>query len=87
FGQAGAGFTQAKDYQLQKGLRVLDLSAAFDPSKRLSLTSQIKRQEALDPAGKANEQASITNQLTLAPSSGTKLTLTQESASKARPQG
>jgi len=44
--QAGAGFSQAKEYQLQQGLRVLDLGAAFDPSKRFSFTSQVKRQDA-----------------------------------------
>jgi hypothetical protein len=87
YGQAGSGFAQANDYQLQQGLRVLDFNATFDPSKRISLSSQVKRQDTLDPAGKAKEQESLTNQLTLAPGSGTKLTLTQESASKAGPDG
>src|SRR5207248_1809352 len=52
-GQAGSGFAQAKDYQLQQGLRVLDFSATFDPSRRFSFTSQVKRQDALDPEDKA----------------------------------
>jgi hypothetical protein len=86
-GQAGAGFGQAKDYQLQQGLRVLDLGAAFDPSKRFSFTSQVKRQDALDASQKGSEQSSITNQLTVTPADGTKLTLSQESTSKARSQG
>ncbi len=85
--QAGTGFAPASEYQLQQGLRVLDFGAAFDPSKRVSLTSQVSRQDALDPTGKAKEQASIKNQLTLAPSDGTKLILSHESATKARAQG
>jgi hypothetical protein len=85
--QAGADFTPAKEHQLQQGLRVLDFSAAFDPSKRVSFTSQVKRQEALDAATKSKEQESVTNQLTLSPSDGTKLTLTQESVTRARAQG
>lgn len=85
--QAGADFGQANAYQLQQGLRTLDLSAAFQPSKGLSFSSQVKRQDALDPAHQGKEQASISNQLTLAPASGTKLTFSQESSSKARAQG
>jgi hypothetical protein len=87
FSQAGAGFAQASEYQLLQGLRVLDFGASFDPSKRLSFSSQVTRQDALDAANKPKEQASLKNQLTLAPSDATKLTLTQESASKARPEG
>jgi hypothetical protein len=86
-GQAGAGFVPAQQYGLQQGLRVLDFGAAFEPSKRVSFSSQVNRQEALDPGDRAKEQSSIRNQLALAPADGTKLTLTQESASKARPQG
>ena len=41
------------------------------------------RQEALDPTTKAKEQASVKNQLVATPSDGTRLTLTQESTSKA----
>jgi hypothetical protein len=85
--QAGAGFSQAKEYQLQQGLRVLDLGAAFDPSKRFSFTTQVKRQDALDASEKGNEQSSIANQLTVTPTTSTKLTLSQESTSKARSQG
>jgi hypothetical protein len=87
FGQAGAGFRQAKEYQLQQGLRVMDFAAAFDPSKRVSFSSQVSRQEALDAASRAKEQTRLLNQLTLTPSDGTKLTLTQESATKARAGG
>jgi hypothetical protein len=86
-GQAGTRFDPANDYQLQQGLRTLDLSAAFDPSKGVSFTSQVKRQDARDASQKGEEQASIANQLTLAPASGTKLTLSQESARKGRSQG
>ncbi|MGI8970670.1 MAG: hypothetical protein ACR2HB_08180, partial [Dehalococcoidia bacterium] len=57
------------------GLRVLDLSAAFAPSKRFSFTSRMKRQDALERAQKGNEQTSLANQITLAPAAGTKLTL------------
>jgi hypothetical protein len=86
-GQAGSGFARANDYQLQSGLRVVDFSATFDPSRRLSFSSQVKRQDALDPADKAKQQESLTNQLTLAPNTGTKLTFSQESSSKARADG
>src|SRR5205823_14052142 len=65
FGQAGSSFTQANDYQLQQGLRVLDFSATFDPSRAISFSSQVKRQDALDLAGKEKQQESLTNQLTL----------------------
>jgi hypothetical protein len=87
FGQAGAGFGPAKEYQLQQGLRVMDFAAAFDPSKRVSFSSQVTRQEALDAASRTKEQTRLQNQLTLTPSDGTKLTLTQESATKARAGG
>src|SRR5437764_1318501 len=86
-GRAGPASTPANVYRRQQGRRVLSFSATFDPSRRLSFTSQVKRQEPLAPAGKAKQQESLTNQLTLAPASGTKLTLSQESLSKARPDG
>lgn len=85
FSQAGAGFAPNREFPLQQGLRVLDLSAAFEPSRRVSFTSQVKRQEALDPAAKDREQTSMAHRLTLAPSAGTKLTFSQESTTRARP--
>jgi hypothetical protein len=86
-GQAGAGFSPASDYQLRQGLRTLDLSAVFDPSKRVSFSGQVMRQDALDASQKGSEQVSIKNQLALTPATGTKLTLSQESSTRARSQG
>jgi hypothetical protein len=87
FSQTGAQFTGAPQLQTPPGIRRVELAAAFQASKQLSVEAKSERTDALVDARRGEERSTEQLRLSYQPSGSTSLRLSQESTGKMNAAG
>jgi hypothetical protein len=83
--RVGEQFAGAKDFKLQPGQELADVTATFNPSANLSVSSSFKRVESLMDASMGEATATTAHTMTFTPGDTSKLTVSRVEVDKEKP--
>lgn len=82
--RVGERFRGAKDYGLQEGMELVDVAAVYRPTETLSLSSSVKRTEALGSTRGGETTTTTVHSAVLSPEGAPKLTVARTEVEKER---
>jgi len=83
--RVGEKFAGAKDFNLQRGVEAMDMSAVYTPGKSLSMSSSYKRNEILTGEKKGEALATTEHKIVVTPDGAPKLTIAHAEVQKEKP--